>query len=188
MNLLHFFGTLFDFSKEKFMKKYNLLLTLFTVLFANWTLNASSHKYLQKQPEQVTAILKHFPKIKEGMIRHVLLLPELSNKEEMNRKVEIFIGKNMMLDCNQHRLEGKVETKYLDGFGYEYYVLETTGFVQSTLMLCPDEKKTKQFVYTPSFTTYYDSKRPLVIYMPNSKRYEIRYKIWKAGTLKILED
>ncbi len=126
--------------------------------------------------------LKVFPKAKDGMVRHVFFLPELSPEEEAKRKIEIFAGKEELLDCNNHGLDGKVETVNLEGYGYNYYVLKTEGHIFSTMMMCPDGTETLKFITPPTVMTSYNSKLPLVIYTP--KDCDARYKVWTTDNLQ----
>ncbi len=126
--------------------------------------------------------LKVFPNAEEGYIRHVFFLPKLSEAEEAKRKVEIFAGKVVLVDCNTYGLMGTIEKDEVKGYGYNYYTLQTNGNIFSTMMACPDDTKKKEFVSASPIMIAYNSKLPLVVYTP--KGYEARYKIWKAGKLR----
>lgn len=120
-----------------------------------------------------------YPKAEKGMKRQVIqLTPE---KDESTLKVELLIGQTLEVDCNQHRLGGELDSKTLEGWGYDYYVFDKVTSPVSTMMACPDGKKEKKFI-----TAYlgddgmlrYNSKLPIVVYTPENV--EVKYRIWKA--------
>ncbi len=120
-----------------------------------------------------------YPKADKGMKRQVIqLTPE---KDESTLKVELLIGQTLEVDCNKHRLGGELDSKTLEGWGYDYYVVDKVTSPVSTMMACPDGKKEKKFI-----TAYlgedgmlrYNSKLPIVVYTPENV--EVKYRIWKA--------
>ena len=121
--------------------------------------------------------IEMFPAPKHGFKQVFIKVP--TKKNENNYKVEILVGKTEMVDCNRHFMGGTIEEKNLDGWGYTYYVAETNGNVGSTMMACPDGKLTKQFIHLESMTVNYNSRLPIVIYVPEGL--EVNYKIWSAG-------
>ena len=120
-----------------------------------------------------------YPKAEKGMKRQVIqLTPE---KDESTLKVELLIGQTLEVDCNKHRLGGELDSKTLEGWGYDYYVFDKVTSPVSTMTACPDGKKEKKFI-----TAYlgedgmlrYNSKLPIVVYTPENV--EVKYRIWKA--------
>ncbi len=66
-------------------------------------------------------------------------------------KVELLIGQTLEVDCNLHRLGGKLESKTLEGLG----AMIITSLIKlappvSTMMACPDGKKEKKLCHRAS--------------------------------------
>lgn len=120
-----------------------------------------------------------YPQAEKGMKRQVITLPE--QKDEANYRVELLIGKVMDVDCNLHHMGGKLESKTLEGWGYDYYIFKG-GEPVSTMMACPEGKKTQKFVTAnlrENALLRYNSKLPLVVFTPDN--IEVKYRVWKAG-------
>ena len=124
--------------------------------------------------------LKAFPAPKEGMERHVIVLPHKDRGEEDDFKVELVAGKTMLTDgVNLVRLAATLKPQPLKGWGYTYYEVTGRDVPMSTLMAAPEgAKKVEQFVSGVPLMIRYNSRLPIVIYAP--KGYEIRYRIWTA--------
>ncbi|WP_445432841.1 serine protease inhibitor ecotin [Chryseobacterium indoltheticum] len=133
--------------------------------------NLSAQKKKTEKFEKLQ--IEMFPKAKEGFKQVYIQLPVAKNENDL--KVEFFVGAEKMLDCNKHFLMGKVATQDLQGWGYNYYEVESNGETGGTLMACPDQKKTKKFVSLQPEIVRYNSKLPLVFYVP--KDLEVRYRI-----------
>lgn len=149
----------------KFLKAVSVVLMMVVVG------NISAHKKKTEKFEKLQ--IEMFPKAKEGFKQVYIQLPIAKNENDL--KVEFFVGAEKMLDCNKHFLMGKVNTQDLQGWGYSYYEVESSGETGGTLMACPDQKKTKKFVSLQPEIVRYNSKLPLVFYVP--KDLEVRYRI-----------
>lgn len=125
--------------------------------------------------------LKAFPAAKEGMERFVIVLPQKGRVEEDSFKVEIIVGREMLTDgINLVRLGNTIETRPLQGWGYTYYEVTESSETMSTLMAPPEGvAKVKRFVTTAPLQIRYNSRLPIVVYVP--KGYEVRYRIWEAS-------
>lgn len=117
-----------------------------------------------------------YPAAEKDQVRHAIFLPVMENED--NLKVEISMGKTMEVDCNRHMLGGTFESKDLQGWGYNYFVLSEVTGPAATMMACLDDKKHSEFVTVSSATLIerYNSKLPIVVYTP--KDIQVRYRIW----------
>lgn len=154
----------------KFLKTVSAVLMMFLV--GNISAQKKTEKFEKLQIDM-------FPKAKEGYKQVFIQLPIAKNENDL--KVEFFVGTEKMLDCNKHFLMGKVMTQDLQGWGYNYYDVESTGETDGTLMACPDQKKTKKFVSLQPEIVRYNSKLPLVFYVP--KDLEVRYRVLRPDSV-----
>ncbi len=150
-------------------RSFTLCFTLLLLISAASNSASAEHKYL-----------KAFPAAEKGMTRFVIELPHKERGDDNNYKVELFVGKEMEVDgVNQVRLGGKIEAKPLKGWGFTYYELRKFGPAASTLIgVRPGPAPIKQVVNVPPLTIRYNSRIPVVVYVP--KGGEVNYRIWKA--------
>lgn len=119
-----------------------------------------------------------FPAAKKGYKRIVIQVPEAANENDM--KVGISCGLIVDVDlCNQFYLIGKTSEKNLQGWGVTYYEVESDGGYISTKMACQELGTKKQFISLEPIFTRYNSKFPVVLYVPEIL--SVKYRIWKAG-------
>lgn len=121
--------------------------------------------------------LEMFPKPESGYKQVYIELPTESN--EVNFKVELFIGIEATVDCNYHTLLGTIQENNLEGWGYTYYQVKSEGKMTSTLMGCMNNELTKKFIHMPSQIIAYNSKLPIIVYVPAN--FIVKYKIFKAS-------
>ena len=118
-----------------------------------------------------------FPEAPEGFKKVVIHLTE--KKKENLLKVEFTVGKNVTVDkCNTFFLMGEIKEKDLTNWGYSYYNFTSDGNVAGTKMGCNDDTKVEKFITGQSKTIDYNSKSPIVIYIPNEM--QVKYRVWKA--------
>jgi len=156
------------------------------VLGACASANASSPPQTRtpsSQPSTQTAgagdDLKAYPAPSASQARSVIRLPAHANEDQL--KLELIVGRTLMVDCNSQRLGGRIDTRTAEGWGYDYFVVSDLGQGASTLMACPDNTKKQAFVRgggEPSLIRY-NSRLPVVVYAPQDV--EVRYRVWRAG-------
>ena len=125
--------------------------------------------------------LKAFPAAADGLVRYVVLLPEKTRDEEAGLRVELLIGKKMMSDgVNSLRMGGEIAEKNVEGWGFNRYEVAKFGAAATTLMAVPPgTPQAEKFVAIPSKLIRYNSRIPLVVYVPEGG--EVRYRIWTAS-------
>ncbi|SMG40922.1 ecotin [Sphingobacterium psychroaquaticum] len=154
--------------KKKIVKGLGVGLLLAFIGFNNVTMAQST---IIKQDPSI------FPKPEAGYKQMVIEVPHSDN--DNNKKIEFTIGKMMEVDkCNTHRLQGSLEEKPLEGWGYNYYVFKSNGGAASTLMACPDNERVLKFVSAGPTVTNYNGRLPIVIYVPEG--YDVQFRIFKA--------
>lgn len=126
--------------------------------------------------EEAVKNLEAYPATMDSLERYVIFVDQQA--DERLFEVELIAGKVLEVDCNNQRLMGSFSEEIVQGWGYNYYVFETEGQVMSTMMFCP-ESKVEKFVSGQSLTVRYNSRLPIVVYLP--KGYDLKYKIWTAG-------
>ena len=137
--------------------------------------------FAQKKAQKFEKLeIEMFPKAKEGYKQVYIQLPIAKNENDL--KVEFFVGIEKMIDCNNHFLMGEIKKSDLQGWGYNYFEVESKGESASTLMGCGDNKLTKKFVTLQPGIENYNSKLPLVFYVP--KDMEVRYRVLRPEPMK----
>jgi ecotin len=125
--------------------------------------------------------MKAFPPAGEGMVRHVLQLPQQA--DESGLKVELIVGKTVETDAgNRYFVAGRIEEETIKGWGFPRYMVSKLGPMAGTLMAVdPDAPKVTRFITLGGapYIIRYNSRLPVVVYLPEGV--EVRYRIWTAG-------
>ncbi|WP_392565729.1 serine protease inhibitor ecotin [Utexia brackfieldae] len=155
---------------------------IFTVLASCLVLTACSNMAAKNSIPNVNEFAP-YPDKPAGYLRSVIYLPQLT--DEQASKVELMIGKDMVVDCNTQTLVGNIQQKTLAGWGYSYYTVETTGNAISTLMACPENTGVTKFVTmtAPNMLIDYNSKLPIVVYAPSDL--QVKYRVWSANSKQL---
>lgn len=125
--------------------------------------------------------LKAFPDARQGMQRFVIELAHKKRDEEQEFRVQLIVGKNIKTDgVNLVRLGTSIEALPLKGWGYTYYEANAESAILSTMMAAPEgAPEVEQFVTTAPLMIPYNSRLPIVVYVPEG--YEVRYRLWAAS-------
>lgn len=167
------------------MKKLGLLLAAGAFMFMQSCVSISTEAImntektnqvldLDKLSRKTDLDIKMYPNAEGDTERVIIYLPELNNENDY--QLELMVGKEAEVDCNHHSLMGTFEEKTVQGWGYTYFAFESEGNMISTRMGCPDNKTEKKLVNAESFKTRYNSKLPVVVYVP--KGYKVTYNVW----------
>lgn len=121
-----------------------------------------------------------YPKAEKGMVQNIIYLPKSVDNGDLNKKVEVYVGKYMETDqCNHYGLSGEFDSKKVDKKDWlNYYTFSTTGNAFSTLMACSDTTKRFQFVTSKPILMDYNANLPIVIYAPEG--FDVHYRIFNA--------
>lgn len=124
--------------------------------------------------------MKAFPPAGEGVVRHVLQLPQQA--DESAYKVELIVGKTVLVDAeNRYFFAGKIEEETIQGWGFPRYNVSKLGPMAGTLMAVdPGAPKANRFITLGGepYLIRYNSRLPIVVYAPQGV--EVRYRIWSA--------
>ena len=144
-------------------------------IFATALLLLGVATYAAEHPE-----LKPFPMPGPGMERFVIVLPHKERGEDEAFRVELVVGREMLTDgVNLMRLGNSIEPRILTGWGYTYYEVTGPLATMSTMMAPPPgTERVKRFVAAPALHIRYNSRLPVVVYVPEG--FEVRYRVWEA--------
>jgi ecotin len=152
------------------MYKLSIVIVFVAIAFTT-SLNAQQQKNKYEKLD-----MSMYPSVKEHFKQVYFQLPIEANENEL--KVELFVGKDQLVDCNNYFMNGNIKEEIVDGWGYNYYSVASDEKVAGTLMGCPDNKKTTKFIHLQPELVRYNSRLPFVFYVPNNL--EVKYRIWRA--------
>jgi ecotin len=136
------------------------------------------------------ADLKPYPPAAAGEKRWVIRLPQppsdgpgsAHSAAEEDRQVELIVGRQLEVDCNLHRLGGRISSETVPGWGYPIHRVSGVGPMISTRRACPPgEPLRRQFVTIAGeqpFLVRYNPRLPIVVYAPQDL--EVRWRLWQA--------
>ena len=130
--------------------------------------------------------LKAFPPPEKGMVRYVLQLPK--QKVESAYKVELIVGKSVLVDRNRYFFSGQITKETIKGWGFSRYTVSDLGPMAGTLMAAdPNIPKTERFIALGGkpYLIRYNSRLPVVVYVP--KGVEVHYRLWSAGKTQMMQ-
>jgi len=124
--------------------------------------------------------LKAFPSAKDGMQRIVIVLPS-KGQTESDFKVELIPGKLLSVSAkSQVRIGTSIARHSIKGWGYTYYEVIGSDAEISTLMAIPrGDPQVTIFVQGKPLFVRYNSRLPIVLYVPKGQ--SVEYRIWVAG-------
>ena len=151
------------------------MLKKMTVVFSLILAVLSLHAEPAKNDSVKKDNIHMFPQAQEGFERHVVEVPKTEN--DYDHRVELLIGKNMMVDCNHHSFTAEIKSVNLKGWGFKYLEVGDIKSGPTTMMACP-KPKTQKFISIRDELRRYNSRSPIVVYV--QKGYEVRYRVWSA--------
>jgi ecotin len=95
-------------------------------------------------------------------------------------RVELVVGRTLMVDCNRHLLQGSLEEETVPGWGYPIYRVKGGGAMVSTRMACPGQAQRQEFVGLGGSPTLVpvNPRLPIVVVAP--QELEVRWRLWRA--------
>lgn len=131
-------------------------------------------------PARAADPLQAFPPPEPGMKRFVITVPKLADEDAA--RVELIVGKTVSVDeHNRYVFGGKLEKETIKGWGFDRHILRKLGPMAGTLMAVdPNAPRVERFVPLAGEAKLlrYNSRMPLVVYVPNDV--EVLYRIWRA--------
>lgn len=113
--------------------------------------------------------LEAFPAAGDGQQRWLIwLTADPDNTDEASLRVEVRVGLRAEVDgVNRHRLSGELHKRSVEGWGFDSYNYEGESQVASTRMGTRGATVQSALVWTTSQLVRYNSRLPLVVYMPS---------------------
>ena len=150
------------------------------------TASAAASSFSSSAPHPAAPLheaLQPFPAARADQTRWVIQLPPQAR--EADWRVELIPGQQMQVDCNRHRLIGQLQPQTVQGWGYDYYVLDKVFGPATTRMACPPEQAASaRFIAVnlmPENIAWlpYNDQLPIVVYLPEG--FTLQYRLWNAA-------
>lgn len=139
-------------------------------------LAASSGSAIGAQPPN----LQPYPPAGPGERRWVIAV-DATPASAPDKRVELLVGRTLLVDCNRHLLQGSVAEEGVPGWGYTLYRVKGGSPMVSTRMACPPgEPRRREFVGLggPPTLVPVNPRLPIVVFAPQNL--EVRWRLWRA--------
>jgi len=131
-------------------------------------------------PEAVKNLEAAYPAAPDGMVRKVILLPNMDSDAEDRHRVEIVVGKSIVTDgVNVHRFGGELREVDIPGWGFSYWQADGAFDAPAQTRMAGPKNPAPRFVAGPSRLVRYNSRLPLVVMVPAGC--DVRWRVWSAG-------
>lgn len=122
--------------------------------------------------------LRPYPPAAPGERRWLISVP--AAPAAADQRVELMVGRTVMVDCNKHLLQGSLEEDSVPGWGYPIYRVKGGKVMVSTRMACPGQAPRREFVGLsgPAPLVPVNPLLPIVVYAPQDM--EVRWRLWRA--------
>lgn len=137
---------------------------------SNRIASTGTHAQVERAPDVIA------PQNLGNTVSEVIILA--GREDESRFQVEIFAGKDMLVDCNLHTLMGQFEESFAAD-GSVNLTFTTNGQVISTQMACIDDTRHLAFVTAQPHMMRYNSAAPIRVRAPQG--ISVKYRIWEAG-------
>lgn len=96
-----------------------------------------------------------------------------------DQRVELIIGRSMLVDCNRHLLQGSLVEEAVPGWGFPLFRVTGGRQLVSTRMACPGQAPRRQFVVLGGKATLVpvNPRLPIVVVAPQDL--EVRWRLWR---------
>ena len=131
--------------------------------------------------------LRPYPPAAPGERRWFISVAAPSSEGDAPRpdqRVELIVGRTMLVDCNRHLLQGSLEEESVPGWGYPIFRVKGGQQLVSTRMACPGQPPRRQFVAlggSPPLVPV-NPRLPIVVYAP--RELEVRWRLWRADPIQ----
>lgn len=123
--------------------------------------------------------LRPYPPVATGE-RRWLISVDTPSSAAADQRVELILGRTLMVDCNRHVLLGSLVEESLPGWGIPIYRAKGGQPMASTRMACPGQALRREFVRlgAPPTLVPVQPRLPIVVYAPQDL--EVRWRLWRA--------